>query len=402
MASAFYNLDNRWLLPEGVAEQLPPQAWQLELLRRRVLDLYRSWGYEFIMPPLIEFLNSLLIETGDDLDLDTFKITDQLSGRLMGLRADITPQAARIDAHHMKTDQPVRLCYLGDVVHTRPDGYFNSRIPLQLGVELYGHGGIESDVEVLQLMLATLHTCGIKDPHIDLGHVGIYRGLTKQANLNAQQEAILFDALQRKARSEIGQLLDSFSIQDAMKQMLAALADLNGDIGVLEKAQAVLAGASESVRLALQDLVGIANAFKRSWADIPLHFDLAELRGYHYQTGVVFAAFVAGHGQEIARGGRYDEIGSVFGRARAATGFSADLKTLIALSAAPGSTTQSGAIWAPAVVDADLNAYVETLRSKGEIVIHELPGQVGAAQQRGCDRELRNTDGQWAIVSLQK
>lgn len=388
---------DRWLLPEGIEEVLPPQAERLEGLRRRLLDLYRSWGYELVIPPLIEYLDSLLTGTGNDLDLQTFKLTDQLSGKLMGVRADITPQVARIDAHQLRHDIPSRLCYIGTVLHTRPDGFAGSRSPLQAGLELYGHSGVASDVEVLSLMVETLTLTGIEEPYLDLGHVGIYRGLAEQAGLDALREAELFDALQRKARPEIETLLHQWRMGDEMSAMLLALVDLNGGDEVLAEARGQLAVASASVHSALDNLEQIAVHARQRVPRIPLHYDLAELRGYHYHTGVVFAAFVPGHGQAIAQGGRYDDIGRVFGRARAATGFSTDLRTLVALTAERPHA--AAGILAPSEEDSELEALVRELRGGGERVVRYLPGQTGAAREMGCDRIIAQRDGRWQVVA---
>jgi ATP phosphoribosyltransferase regulatory subunit len=390
---------NRWLLPEGIEELLPAQAAQLEQLRRELLDLYRGWGYQLIIPPFIEYLESLLTGTGHDLDLQTFKLIDQLSGRLLGLRADMTPQAARIDAHRIQCDAPTRLCYLGTVLHTRPDGFAGSRSPLQVGAELFGHAGAESDVEILQLMVATLALTGIEDIYIDLGHVGIYRALAGEAGLDESQESYLFDALQRKAIPEIDAFLAQLDVTSIQRERLAGLATLNGEDDVLDRAQALLAGAGEGTGAALDDLVAIAARARRELPDVALHFDLAELRGYQFHTGVVFAAFVADRGQEIARGGRYDDIGKVFGRARPATGFSTDLRTLMLLGSRRWSAP-AGAILAPDVNDPMLESTVSALRAAGEIVIRELPGQSGSPADMGCDRVLRRAASEWVVETL--
>lgn len=245
--------NDRWLLPEGIVELLPEQAQQLEQLRRRLLDSFHAWGYELVMPPLIEYLESLQVGTGNDLDLQTFKLIDQLTGRLMGVRADMTPQVARIDAHILKRDLPTRLCYIGPVLHTRPSGFQRSRAPLQVGAELYGHAGIESDVEILRLMVETLRQAGVEDIHIDLGHVGIYRELVKEAGLSAEQEVTLFEALQRKARPDIDACLAQWSVAQPLRDQLASLVQLNGDRSVLEQARQVFDNAGAGVRAALED-----------------------------------------------------------------------------------------------------------------------------------------------------
>jgi ATP phosphoribosyltransferase regulatory subunit len=388
---------DRWLLPAGIEETLPPEAGRLEVHRRALLDLFSSWGYELVIPPLIEYLESLLTGIGQDLDLQTFKLIDQLTGRLMGVRADMTPQVARIDAHRLHREGPVRLCYLGTVLHTRPDGLSGSRSPIQVGAELYGHAGVESDCEVLCLMLEALAAAGVGPVHVDVGHAGIFRALAAQAGIDAEQEATLFDALQRKARAEIDALLGDYQVERATRRLIAALPELNGDRQVLCEARALLAGASQAAFTALECLERLAALMQRHDPGAPLYFDLAELRGYRYEQGVVFAAFVPGHGQEVARGGRYDQIGKVFGRARPATGFSADLKTLVRLgTGTPGLGDKRG-ILAPWSDDGDLRALVRRLRAGGERVVQELPGQSVSAGALGCDRVLRRKGGRWQV-----
>ena len=387
---------DQWLLPDGIEEVLPPEAWRLERARRELLDMFACRGYDLIIPPLIEHLESLLTGTGNDLDLQTFKVTDQLTGRMLGMRADMTPQAARIDAHPLRRDAPTRLCYMGSVLRTRADGFGGSRSPMQIGAELFGHAGIESDTEILELVLETLSLLQISDVHIDLGHVGIFRGLARDAGLSAVVENDLFDALQRKAVTGIEEILMAHVADAGQRSRLAALAQLNGGADVFERAREVLAGAGESVMAALDNLVAIANLLRQRAGDVTLNYDLAELSGYKYQTGMVFAVFVPGCGREIARGGRYDAVGEVFGRARPATGFSTDLKTLINLSQRDFGTI-SGAIFAPADEDADLHVMVKALREQGERVVHALPGQAGDAATMGCDRVLAKDKHGWVI-----
>jgi ATP phosphoribosyltransferase regulatory subunit len=341
-----------------------------------------------------------LTGTGSDLDLMTFKLTDQLSGRMMGVRADITPQAARIDAHHLCCDAPTRLCYLGTVLHTRSDGFAGTRSPLQIGAELYGHQGVESDIEILRLMMQTMALAGVKEVYLDLGHVGIFKGLAQQAGLDGDQETCLFDALQRKAVPEIEQLLQEFEIDASVSAMFSQLAELSGD-DALERAETVLAQAAEPVKQALAYLQEMADQLKIWLPDVPVHFDLAELRGYHFHTGVVFAAFVPESGKEVARGGRYDDIGKVFGRARPATGFSTDLKTLIraATPASDGESTDR-VVFAPWSADPAQQELVAQLRGEGCRVVTGLPGQLGGAKEMGCDEQLIDQDGEWKLVSV--
>ncbi len=391
--------NDRWLLPEGIEEVLPPQAEQLDATLRRLLDLFKSWGYELVMPPFIEYLESLLTGTGNDIDLQTFKLTDQMTGRLMGLRADMTPQVARIDAHCLKRDVPTRLCYMGTVLKTLPPTHGGNRSPMQVGVELYGHAGVEADIEVLRLMIKTLHCAGIEHVYLDLGHVGIFRGLAHSANLDAECEARLFDALQRKAKPEIAALLAERALPDSLHHMLSSLADLHGDSSVLDKAASTLAKADASVIAALENLRQIA-AVVRDFESVTVHFDLAELRGYHYHTGAVFGAFVPGQGQAIAQGGRYDDIGKVFGRARPATGFSTDLKNVLSLVTAK--TPEVRGIFAPCDADPALATCIDALREAGERVIQALPEQLGDATEMGCDRELVLREGTWRPVAVEK
>jgi len=387
---------DQWLLPEGIEEVLPPEARRLECARRELLDLFARWGYELVFPPFIEYLESLLTGTGNDLDLQTFKVTDQLTGRMMGVRADITPQAARIDAHPLRRECASRLCYLGTVLHTRPDGFAGSRSPLQVGAELFGHAGVESDVEILSLLLESLALLAIRDVHVDLGHVGIFRALAADAGLTKSRENALFAALQRKAIPEIEAMLDDWQMDAGQRRRLAVLAELNGGADVLAQARDVLAGASDTVMQALDNLCAITTLLQQRVGDVVLHFDLAELRGYRYQTGMVFAVFIPGCGQEIARGGRYDAIGEVFGRSRPATGFSTDLKTLVTLSQRDFGE-QHDAILAPVDNDPDLYAVVQELRRSGERVVCALPGQPADPGEYGCGRVLVSSGGSWTL-----
>jgi len=392
------SIKNRWLLPEGIDEVLPPNAAQLDVLCRQLIDLYASWGYELVMPPLIEYLESLLIDTGKDIDLQTFKITDQLSGRMMGVRADTTPQVARIDGHNLKRDVPTRLCYLGPVLHTRPTGQGGTRAPYQIGAELYGHAGHESDAEVLSLLLKTLEISGIQNVHVDLGHVGIYRGLVKGLRLSSAQQSILFDALQRKAGAELKSAFSQWSLPIESSDMLLGLIELNGDIDGLDNARQCLARAGKDVLHCIDDLQQIVDLTMRQIKNPPLYFDLAELRGYQYYTGLTFAVYVPGQGQGIAFGGRYDDIGRAFGRSRPATGFSTDVKLLFSLIPKADDTRKP--IFAPCSEVPGLTEMIDKLRDQREIVICELPDQVGNASQMCCDRELILKNGIWKVKKI--
>ena len=383
----------RWLLPEGMDELVPPESLRLERTRRSLLDLFDRWGYEIVTPPFIEYLESLLTGTGEDLELHTFKLIDQLTGRMMGVRADMTPQVARIDARRLRRDGPSRLCYVGTVLHTLPEGISGGRSPVQIGAELYGHTGWESDCEVVCLMLEALAMSGVGPVHLDMGHVGIFRALARGAALSHKQEIALHEVLQRKAGVEVRDLLDAWGVGAPYVAALNALVDLDGSPAILERARRELAGGGKEVERGLADLAALVRAVRARRPDVELHVDLAELRGYRYHTGFVFAAFVPGYGREVARGGRYDEIGGVFGRARAATGFSADLKTLIALQNSGREAAAEDVVTAPWSDDPALLGAIRELRLDGERVVQRLPGEV----TRGT-RCLELRAGRWVVV----
>ena len=391
-------LNEHWILPQGIEEALPDQAAGLEYLRRSLLDLYTSWGYEIVMPPFIDHIESLLTGTGRDLDLQTFKLVDQLSGRTLGIRADMTPQVARIDAHQLHREGPTRLCYIGTVLHTRSDSFGSSRSPLQVGAELYGHAGVESDVEILNLMLKTFEVTGVNEVFLDIGNVDVYKNLARQAGLDQEDEIRLFELLQHKAVTEIAQLLRSLSIDSSIAAMIAELAELNGDLSTLTAAREQLKAGGNEVLNAIAYLEQVAQGVDVHKLNIGINIDFAELHGYHYHTGVVFGAFVPQLGQEIARGGRYDDIGRIFGRARPATGFSTDLKQLLQLSTCDIQLPQR--VLAPADDDEKLTQKIESLRSEGFCVTRLLPGQAGDAGARGADLRLELIDAQWQLTSI--
>lgn len=387
---------DRWLLPDGIEEILPPKAARLEQLRRDVLDLYRSWGYEQVFPPMVEYLESLLTGAGNDLALQTFKITDQLTGRLMGIRADMTPQVARIDAHMLKRDGVTRLCYAGHVLHAKPENLTASRSLIQIGAELYGHGGVASDIEVIRLMLETLRLANCDALHLELGHVAIYRSLVQAAGLDEVKESQLFDIFQRKAVPELEQFLAQWVTDEPSRTRLRLLVSLAGDMGTLDKARTQLAGAPAAVEQALTELEQIATAIQQSHPRVQLYFDLGELRGYHYHTGAVFGAYLPGMGQAIAKGGRYDRIGEVFGRARPATGFSTDLAALVVRVA---DMPVPERIFAPFSSDPALQQLVQALRDAGEVVLQALdPSQT--PQSLGCRFALQPTEAGWTKVAV--
>ena len=387
---------DRWLLPDGMDEVLPPQASRMEELRRALLDLYHCWGYDQVMPPPVEFLDSLLTGTGTDLDLQTFKLTDQLTGRMMGASADVTPQVARMDAHSLKRQGPVRLCYCTNVLRAKADQHQGGRSPVQVGVELFGHAGLEADSEIIHLALASLHAAGADEIHLALGHIGIYRSLVEAAALSDEQERALFEALALKSPGQLAEQVNVSVSDPVLADMLMALGELHGDASVLAQARERFAGAPAPVTAALDQLEALYKGVLARF-DVSLYLDLAELRGYQYHTGMMFAAYVPGYGHALAKGGRYDDTGRAFGRARPATGFSMDLKQLASLALASPSR---GAIWAPAQEEESLNAAIVALREQGERVIQALPGQRTGPAEHSCDRRLEFIDGRWQTTTL--
>jgi ATP phosphoribosyltransferase regulatory subunit len=388
----------RWMLPDGIDEILPPEARQIEHLRRSLLDLFHRWGYDLVIPPLMEFTDSLLVGLGKDIDLLTFKVTDQLSGRSMGIRADMTPQIARIDAHSLRRPGINRLCYAGHVIKAQMHSALDTRNPIQVGVELYGEAGLEADCEVISLLLAVMDLAGVKDACLDLGHVGIYRALARLAALSAEEEVAFFDLLQAKALTEIQGWIDSRITDPQLAAWLSALPRLAGAVGVLNIARESFAGAPAEVFAALAELEAVANNLQQRYPDAQLYFDLSELSGYHYQTGVVFAAFVPEVGAAIARGGRYDRIGEVFGRSRFATGFTADLVAISRRGTAANET--AAGIFAPVSDNPEYWQVIQTLRSQGERVVMAMAGQSSAEEDQQCDRVLVEQAGRFQIKPI--
>lgn len=379
-----------WLLPENLADALPQEAAQIETLRREVLDLYRLRGFELVMPPLMEYLESLLTGAGQDLDLRTFKLADQLSGRTLGVRADMTPQVARIDAHLLNHQGVTRLCYCGSVLHTLPASLASSREPIQIGAELYGYAGVEADLEILRLLAASLEQIKLKAYRVDLGHVGLFRALTKAAEVSAETEEALFNLLQTK---DVPGLEALCAVLPApYGAALLSLSGLYGGAEVLDRARTLLPALPE-VTAALDTLAQLLSAMP----ELPLSIDLSDLRGYHYHNGVVFAAYSPGYPAAVALGGRYDGAGRSFGRSRAATGFSMDLRELARLVP---KTKQKGAVLAPHVGgDARLAAHIAALRQQGEVVVELLPGET-ACEGPVCDRKLVSLGEQWIIEAI--
>ncbi|MBV2262990.1 MAG: ATP phosphoribosyltransferase regulatory subunit [Thauera sp.] len=382
----------RWVLPDHIQDALPSDAHRLESLRRRLLDAFRLRGYQLVMPPLLEYLDSLTTGAGKDLELRTFKLVDQLSGRSMGVRADMTPQVTRIDAHLLNRRGVSRLCYCGSVLHTLPSTLTGTREPLQLGAELYGHAGIEADVEILRLLAEVLRLAEVPASRIDIGHVGLFHALAARAGLVPWREEELFGLLQAKDVPELRRVLAD--VPEPARSALLALPELYGGPEVLAEAAARLPQDAE-IAGPLAELRQLAEAL----GDLPVSFDLADLRGYHYHSGVVFAAYGAESPAALALGGRYDRVGQAFGRARPATGFSLDLRELawhLPTPAAP-----AGAVLAPPGDDAGLATEISVLRARGEIVVVELPGHEGTWNEAGCDRQLVKRGDRWAIVPLQ-
>ena len=379
-----------WVLPDHIADVLPSEARHIEELRRDLLDSARCHGYELVMPPLLEHLESLLTGAGEALDLQTFKLVDQLSGRMMGLRADSTPQVARIDAHLLNRQGVTRLCYCGPVLRTRPDGPYATREPLQFGAEIYGHAELEADLEVLLLALDCLKVAKVKSPSVDMADARIVNALLEGVALEGDLLAQVHAALAAKDRSELSALTQKFP--RASRQGLLALVELYGDEKVLLEAQEVLS-AVPAVGQALSNLKWLADHLEGA----KVTFDLADLRGYAYYTGARFSIYAEGANDALVRGGRYDEVGAVFGRRRPAAGFSLDVKALVGVAAA---RPLRAAIRAPWREVPDLRAAIASLRARGETVVGVLPGHESEVEEFHCDRELIQVAGQWVVQAV--
>jgi ATP phosphoribosyltransferase regulatory subunit len=383
-----------WVLPDHIADVLPSEARHLEELRRLLLDVARGYGYELVMPPLLEYLESLLTGTGQALDLQTFKLVDQLSGRTMGLRADTTPQVARIDAHLLNRAGVTRLCYCGPVLHTQPDRPHATREPLQLGAEIYGHAGLEADLEILELALDQLDVAQIQNLQVDLADARIVTSLLSGLSLNVELRVQIQSALAAKNRSELVQLIRGFD--PVIQSALLSLVDLYGDASVLDEAAKVLP-ATPAIQEALAQLRWLASHI----ADAKVSFDLADARGYAYYSGLRFAIYASGASDALVRGGRYDGVGAVFGhhldRERPAVGFSLDLKQWVATVPALPLRAAVRAPWGDAP---DLRAAIARLRTQGETVVCILPGHESEIDEFHCDRMLVQAAGQWVVQAL--
>jgi ATP phosphoribosyltransferase regulatory subunit len=387
---------DRWLLPDGVEDMLPSQAKRLEEVRRRLLDLFSTWGYDYVIPPMIEYLESLLTGTGGDLDLKTFKVVDFLTGRTMGVRADITPQVARIDAHSLNRDGVARLCYAGTVVQAQTDSMLASRTPLSVGAELFGDSTSKADTEIVSLMVESLKSLGFDAVHVDLGDVDIFRQLMLSFKLNADQQELLFEAVQRKSVAEISSHCATFCLSEADSLLLTQLPGLTGNDSVLESARSLFK-AHKGIVASIDNLQQVADTIAGRFTDLDIYFDLSELRGYAYHTGIVFAAYVDGSRSVVAKGGRYDRIGDVFGReARGATGFSIDVRSLTEKVMFPEESRKC--IWIPEVPTGEEDSLwqqIQQLRVEGYIVVE-------SGQPDGFDHHLDFQDGQWQLVSGDK
>jgi ATP phosphoribosyltransferase regulatory subunit len=380
-----------WLLPENIADVLPSEARKIEELRRLMLDTFRTYGYELVMPPMLEYVESLLAGAGQDTDSKTFKLVDSISGRLLGLRADMTTQVARIDAHLLNRDSVTRLCYAGTVLHTRPSGLHATREQLQIGAEIYGHAGLEADAEIQELALATLALAGFEQPRLDLSHAGVLRAILAEDPLAKRDEQLLHGLLKSKDIPGIDEASQHYA--QATRAALMALPNLYGDVDVLARAKEVLP-ALPGIARALAELAALAAcAIGRAQVAI----DLADLRGYQYESGAMFALYVPGLPNAVARGGRYDHVGEAFGRARPATGFSLDLRELARLLPTAERKHSIRAPWGNAP---ELREKIAELRKAGEVVIQSMPGHENVQDEFECDRVLVLEQGNWILKNL--
>ncbi|HZW13573.1 MAG TPA: ATP phosphoribosyltransferase regulatory subunit [Noviherbaspirillum sp.] len=379
-----------WLLPENIADVLPSEARKIEELRRAMLDNFRLYGYELVMPPMLEYLESLLTGTGQDMDLRIFKLVDQLSGRTMGVRADMTTQVARIDAHLLNRSSVTRLCYAGSVLHTRPSGLHATREPLQIGAEIYGHAGLEADAEIQELALSSLTLAGISKVRLDLCHVGVLRAIIASDAAARNREAELFPLLESKDIPGLRGITREFA--SVTKDALLALPNLYGDATTIARARQILPQVP-GISQALDEL----ELLIKQAGTASVTVDLADLRGYHYHSGVMFAAYVPGLPNAVARGGRYDHVGEAFGRARPATGFSMDLRELARLMRG---AERKSAIRAPWGTEPALRQKIAELRSMGEVVIQTLPGHENDQDEFDCDRVVVCENGNWILKKL--
>ncbi|EED35947.1 ATP phosphoribosyltransferase, regulatory subunit [Luminiphilus syltensis NOR5-1B] len=388
--------NNRWLLPDGIDELLPERAATVEALRRSLLDTCASWGYQYVIPPLVEFTDSLLVGLGADLDVLTCKFTDQLSGRTLGVRADITPQVARIDAHSMPHDAVTRLCYTGSTLHSTAQSVMSGRSPIQLGAECFGCADLDADLEVIELMLSLLGAAPLllsqhRALTFDIGHIGVYQALMADAALGEDVEQAVFDALQRKSAPDLAEALSRCTADAAAS--IQSLADLHGGVDVLPQARELLSR-SPAALAALDQVDSVVARVSKQFPGLAIYVDLAELRGFRYHTGLVFAAYLSGIGAAVAKGGRYDNVGAVFGRSRPATGFAIDVKALAA--AVDGATSSGQVVLAPSAGDEALSQAIDQLRGEGHTVLRELAGNADSR----CSHRLVRQNEAWVVLPL--
>lgn len=386
-------LSDRWLLPDGIEEILPPFARNVESVRRLLLDLYESWGYEHVIPPMVEFLESLLTGTGSDLDLKTFKLTDQVSGRMMGVRADITPQVARIDAHSLNRNGPVRLCYAGTVLHAKADNMLASRTPIRVGAELFDVAGMEGELEIISLMIESLRVSGISEIHIELGDVGIFRHLVQWAGITEIQEEQLFELIQRKAFADLDKAVSEMGIEKKAAALFCQLPATMGKGDVLSQAAKIFSGIEE-IESRINQLGLLAEKIVSRFKNVDIYYDLSELRGYSYHTGIVFAAYLGNSGHAVSKGGRYDHVGEVFGRSRVAIGFDVDLK-LLSENVEIKQQSQKVVVSGNDSEEAGRFEAIQKLRKEGYIVID------GDADTDKAEFRLELMRGAWMLTKLE-
>ena len=391
--------DKYWLLPEGVDESLPYEAAGIESLRRLMLDNFSRWGYQLVIPPIIEYVDSLLAGGAEDLDLQTFKVVDRGTGRLIGLRADMTPQLTRIDTHRMPTKSPQRLCYAGPVAHTFSEKFAGSRNPLQIGAELFGHSGVESDAEIITLLVNSLLIANIRSLTLEVTHIGIFRGICAAASFADEFEDQVLEALVKKDRTSLTEMLEGEGVDSLVMKNLLLLIDLNGDLDIINEARSALSSLPEAVSEAIDELAELCDLLKQFIPAIELHIDFAELRGYRYHSGIMFAAYVPEMGRSIAWGGRYDGVQKQLGRDRGATGFSTDLRILEQFL--EKDERLETVVIAPSGNDEKLLAAIGRYRGEGYTVIQSLPGQSDEWNQLSIEFRLVPKNGEWILERSQ-
>jgi len=387
--------DKYWLLPEGVDESLPYEASGIESLRRSMLDNFSRWGYQLVIPPIIEYVDSLLAGGAEDLDLQTFKVVDRGTGRLIGLRADMTPQLTRIDTHRMPTKSPQRLCYAGPVAHTFSEKFAGSRNPLQIGAELFGHSGVESDAEIITLLVNSLLIANIRSLTLEVTHIGIFRGICSAASFTHEFEDQVLEALVKKDRTSLTEMLEGEGVDSVVMTNLLLLIDLNGDLDIINEARKKFSSLPESVSEAIEELAALCDLLKQFIPEVELHVDLAELRGYRYHSGIMFAAYVPEMGRSIAWGGRYDGVQKQLGRDRGATGFSTDLRILEQFL--EKDERFETVVIAPSGNDKKLLAAMGRYRKEGYTVIQSLPGQSDEWNQLSIEFRLVSRNDEWIL-----